>query len=248
MRYLEQIESYAAHCKQAQYRPPFLIMLFVAIGLHAGGLYLWSLMPEKEQVAWQKKAVSISLGFVSEADLYDATQGDDGPVIDKDAPIPMAAGKRPSRPTRPKISSKKATTSAPTRPTSRDAPRTSKPNSGNYRRQFGKRAAGSRGAAGSAMQVQRYQQAISSWLDRHKIYPNEAFQQRMEGQVHLRIRIDRNGTLIFARIERSSGYPILDQAVLEAAKRANPLPRPPADFPGGNLLEFIIPIDFELML
>ena len=68
-----------------------------------------------------------------------------------------------------------------------------------------------------------------------------------QGRVLLRIRIDRAGNVISRRIEQSSGYSLLDQAVMVAIQNANPVPRVPMAYPGGKMLEFRIPIDFRAL-
>lgn len=91
----------------------------------------------------------------------------------------------------------------------------------------------------------RYTQQISIWIDKHKEYPPAAKERAMQGRVLLRIRIDRAGNIRKASIERSSGYPVLDNAVLQAARKANPLPAVPSQYPGGHLLAFIVAVDFR---
>lgn len=92
----------------------------------------------------------------------------------------------------------------------------------------------------------RYEQQISLWLAKHKHYPAAARMLGQHGKPTLRIRIDRQGNLKFAAVEQATGYRLIDDAALEMAKRANPLPAPPEDYPGGKLLEFRIPVSFDL--
>lgn len=92
----------------------------------------------------------------------------------------------------------------------------------------------------------RYEQKLSAWINRYKVYPPSAFQQGIQGNVLLRIRIDRAGYIKFILIQESSGHDMLDQAVISAAKQANPVPAVPTDYPGGQLLEFLIPVKFAL--
>ena len=94
--------------------------------------------------------------------------------------------------------------------------------------------------------ISKYEQLLSGWIDRHKIYPASALKQGMEGKVVLRLRIRRNGEVVRSGIERSSGYSLLDQAVLETVTRSAPMPAVPAEYPGGAQLEFLIPIRFSV--
>ena len=89
----------------------------------------------------------------------------------------------------------------------------------------------------------RYEQMLSAWVDRYKVYPAEAQARGLEGRVLLRIRIDRAGNVKFIVIQKSS-HPLLDRAVTQAARKSSPVPKVPSDYPGGQLLEFIIAIDF----
>jgi len=101
-------------------------------------------------------------------------------------------------------------------------------------------------AAATKEVMTRYEQTLSQWINRYKVYPEEAQRAGMQGRVMLRIRIDRSGYIQFVYIEESSGFGMLDQAVIQAARQANPLPVVPTDYPGGQLLEFIIPVRFAL--
>ena len=89
----------------------------------------------------------------------------------------------------------------------------------------------------------RYTQEISSWIMRHQLYPMEAGGR--EGRAVVRVRIDRAGNVRYYAIEESSGSRILDAAALDMIRRANPVPVVPANYPAGNLVEFLIPITFS---
>ena len=92
----------------------------------------------------------------------------------------------------------------------------------------------------------RYEQLISKWIQRHKEYPAEAKRAGIGGEAVVRIRIDRNGEILLSRLERPTGHRMLDDAVLEMIRRANPIPRVPENYPAGNLFEFLIPVSFKL--
>lgn len=92
----------------------------------------------------------------------------------------------------------------------------------------------------------RYEQQISGWIQRHKIYPAEAGGR--EGRVVVRMRIDRNGVVRYYALEQSCGIPAIDNAALDMVKRANPVPATPVNYPAGNLIEFLIPITFKAPL
>lgn len=89
----------------------------------------------------------------------------------------------------------------------------------------------------------RYEQQISGWIQRHKLYPAEANGQA--GRVVIRMRIDRGGAVRYYAIEESSGIRVIDAAALDMIRRANPVPAAPANYPAGSLIEFLIPITFR---
>ncbi len=89
----------------------------------------------------------------------------------------------------------------------------------------------------------RYEQEISLWIQHHKYYPVDAGGR--EGRAVVRMRIDRAGNVRYYAIEQSAGMVELDAAALEMIRRANPVPVVPANYPAGNLVEFLIPITFK---
>jgi protein TonB len=107
---------------------------------------------------------------------------------------------------------------------------------------------GGEGGSNSATRavISKYEQLLSGWVDRHKIYPPEALQQKMEGRVVVRLRITRKGEVVRTSIQTSSGHRLLDNAVLETVKRASPVPIVPSEYPGGVHLEFLIPVHFSV--
>ncbi len=82
-------------------------------------------------------------------------------------------------------------------------------------------------------------------LNEAKRYPGSARRQRQEGVSYLRFAMDREGTVLSASIERSSGHPLLDEETLTLIERAQPLPLPPEDVTG-EVLEFVVPVEFFL--
>ncbi len=94
--------------------------------------------------------------------------------------------------------------------------------------------------------VQRYEQAISVWIGRYKVYPEEAKRRRVEGRPTVRVRINRQGKVLYHVIEKSSGDAFLDQALMNMVKAADPMPAVPENYPQGEELEFLIPVSFSL--
>ena len=76
-------------------------------------------------------------------------------------------------------------------------------------------------------------------------YPTVEKKEKKEGTGRVMFRISTDGTVLDAAITESTGYPALDQAILDALHRASPVPRPPSDYPGPDA--FVEePFDFHL--
>lgn len=83
-------------------------------------------------------------------------------------------------------------------------------------------------AAASGPSPGEWQQQVLRHIDRRKVYPRDAQRAGQEGVVSIAFTIDASGGVVSASVARSSGFPALDQAALETARRASPVPRPPA--------------------
>jgi len=77
---------------------------------------------------------------------------------------------------------------------------------------------------GSQDQTPSIDMRVLDWLARFRTYPLAARRARIEGTVHLRALLMPDGSLIDARVEQSSGHPILDKAALDLLQRAARLP------------------------
>lgn len=92
--------------------------------------------------------------------------------------------------------------------------------------------------------------AVPSWqgkllahLERHKRYPAAAQQRRQQGVAYLYFVMDRAGKVLAYRLQRSSGYALLDTEALALLLRAQPLPPPPAEI-GRDRIELNVPVEF----
>lgn len=82
-------------------------------------------------------------------------------------------------------------------------------------------------------------------LAQYRYYPKSSRDAHEEGRVVMRIVIARDGRLLDARIERSSGFPAIDAAELETIRRAAPFPPLPLNIPGERTT-FLVPVNYEL--
>lgn len=90
-----------------------------------------------------------------------------------------------------------------------------------------------------------YAATLLAWLEKHREYPRRARMRRQEGTVLLHFVIDRNGRVLEHRIEKSSGFSILDEEVLKMLQRAQPLPAMPDDI-DMEQLALAVPVQFFL--
>jgi protein TonB len=86
---------------------------------------------------------------------------------------------------------------------------------------------------------------VLAQLNRHRRYPRAAQARRQQGVPYIRFVIDREGNVLSVRLERSSGVAVLDREAVALPKRAQPLPKPPADRPGATI-ELVAPVEFLL--
>ena len=73
-----------------------------------------------------------------------------------------------------------------------------------------------------------YRSMLSSWLETHKRYPEEARQRGEEGRAVLRFRVDRSGRLLDYSVVSSTGFGDLDQSVETMMRGAVLPPFPPS--------------------
>ena len=90
-----------------------------------------------------------------------------------------------------------------------------------------------------------FQQRLLRHLDQNKRYPQASQRRRQQGTALLRFTMDAEGSVLSFRLEKSSGHEPLDEEVLAMIKRAEPLPKIPADI-GRDRLELVVPVQFAL--
>lgn len=146
---------------------------------------------------------------------------EDKPVLDKPTPS-VPALKKPSPPPRAAAQPRAEKSSAE-----------------------GRAAAASRGARTSALAPPHYLTAVFARVQQAKRYPAEAQARGDQGRAVVSISIRRNGALAQARLVRSSGSSLLDEATLEAVRRAAPYPPLPPDV-AGSVLVLNVPMNFTI--
>jgi len=82
-------------------------------------------------------------------------------------------------------------------------------------------------------------------IARVQVYPRMARRRGMEGQPVIAFTLDKKGTLTDLRLEKTSGYQLLDRAALEAVQLGAPYPEIPAPL-HLETFQFKLPISFIL--
>ena len=90
----------------------------------------------------------------------------------------------------------------------------------------------------AAREANRQLARLAAQADFH-FYPLEAIAKGWQGEVEVEIFLDAQGHVIAARLAHSSGYPILDEAALRAARHLRSLP-------ANGLEQAILPVRFRL--
>ena len=89
-----------------------------------------------------------------------------------------------------------------------------------------------------------YAAEIRRRIDRAKRYPAAALTAGQEGVARLRIVVARDGELVAASLVEGSGFPLLDDASLKAARAAAPFPAAPEAL-AGDRFDYVIPIRYQ---
>lgn len=87
-----------------------------------------------------------------------------------------------------------------------------------------------------------YLAKVRAAIERNKVYPRRARQKRSEGRAGVEIRLDGQGNIVSARLASGSGDASLDDAAVEAARRAKSSGPPPE----GTGMVLTVQIDFSL--
>ena len=93
--------------------------------------------------------------------------------------------------------------------------------------------------------VPNWKSQLVARLERYKQYPSQAQSRDEQGVAQLAFSVDRSGGVHNARIVRSSGSSLLDEATLALVERAAPLPPPPPEISGAQIA-IVVPIRYNI--
>jgi protein TonB len=91
----------------------------------------------------------------------------------------------------------------------------------------------------SSMSVATWRGMVVAHMNRHKRYPGGG-----GGTSSVAFTIDHSGRVLSARLIRSSGSAALDQEAVSLARRASPVPAPPANMGRGSIV-LTVPVRFS---
>lgn len=91
-----------------------------------------------------------------------------------------------------------------------------------------------------------WQSALLGHIGKYKTYPEEARSRGKEGTSLIRMVIDANGNVLSSTLVGSSGNAALDRAALESIRKAQPLPKPPAELLSNGEISVTAPFAFTI--
>ena len=91
-----------------------------------------------------------------------------------------------------------------------------------------------------------WQGTLLAHLAKYKKYPPGAQSRGKEGLNRLRFVVDAEGKVLSYELVGRSGNADLDRATLEMIRRAQPLPKPPADMLNNGSIEIVAPFVYSL--
>lgn len=224
----------------------FVLTIFAAIAVHLLAVGIWTLMPKTQIIDIPVRTLNVKLGDGNEAIEMTAPQPEITNKNDVENTISrLVRDETPEQTMRTQsvISSIDKAVNTD-KPKAEKAPKQYVRNSNQVAKTGGSTLGNS--DRHDAQMMARYEQLISLWIQKFKLYPDEARAQSMQGETVLRIRIDRHGNIHYYALEYSTGFQLLDRAAIDMIRRANPVPAVPLDYPAGDMFEFLIPVSFYL--
>jgi outer membrane biosynthesis protein TonB len=94
---------------------------------------------------------------------------------------------------------------------------------------------------------EKYEVALTKHITLHQKYPTSGKMYGLEGDVIVRIQLDREGNYVGHMFVHEKTHPVLKQAVDDMIAASSPAPKPPIDYFGENedIIEFMLPIAFR---
>ena len=93
--------------------------------------------------------------------------------------------------------------------------------------------------------IDSYRRQLTDLFAREHEYPRVAAMRGWEGEVRLRLRVARRGQLLGVRVDRSSGFEVLDQHALALLEGHGKLPPLPEALEVAEI-EVVVPITYRL--
>lgn len=158
---------------------------------------------------------------------------------------------KPQRPVPPPRPVQRAQTTAPPRPAAPPPAASSSSSIGEQQSTASLLSSSAAGASNSDLAAGHgglrndYLSRVFRHIEPYRVYPPSARENRQSGRVVTRVTINRDGQLVDARVERSSGWPIIDAAEIAAIRRAMPLPPVPNGMPGDPIV-LILPMNYGM--
>ncbi len=90
-----------------------------------------------------------------------------------------------------------------------------------------------------------YKAIVAAILQKHKRYPTRAVKRRQEGTATITFTIKNDGNVINYELVNSSGYRLLDKAVVAMLQRASPLPPFPNNLKKDKIT-LVLPVEFYI--
>ncbi|MCX7081476.1 MAG: energy transducer TonB [Pseudomonas sp.] len=101
-------------------------------------------------------------------------------------------------------------------------------------------------AAAQTAAKESWQGTLLAHLAKYKKYPPGAQSRGKEGMNRLRFVVDAEGNVLSYELVGRSGNADLDRATLEMIRRAQPLPKPPADMLNNGSIEIVAPFVYNI--
>jgi len=209
----------------------------VVLGVHIGGVGLYSFLHQPEEIGDDTSPITIDL-----------TPSDDTVDQPEVAPVPESQPKTVEQPPPPPPDMSEAVVEPqeppPSQPVQEVKPPTPAVPAPVQETRPPSPAVPARVKGGAPRISPSWQTALVRRLQQYKRYPSEAQARRVEGVVTLNFRVDRSGHVLSREIVQSSGHPELDKEVISMIERAQPLPPFPPSMPEDQL-NLTVPIRFS---